>query len=354
MDVNSSKEILDSVIKGTRVHFYKPIQIAEILYKARINSELDLNNIEEYRTKSKKWRDNICGRFIGRNSSSSAEFQDAIFKEGKMTPEVLVALSLENNIKNAIVENYIYNKFFVKHGQMSTALSMCNVEEYKKFNLLEFLNSFESKAGLKRSLDKIYEIVVYSLFSAILEALELTVKLNVNPERLDILDYFKDFSENILMLTKENITSFSNAKINRVGVTNACDRGLDMWSNFGVAIQIKHLTLTEELAEDIISTVTGDRVVIVCKEAEKELIVSLLGQIGWKARIQSIITEDNLITWFDLAINGLYDELIGKKIISYMKNEIEAEFPSTDLQEKNDFYAERGYTDNILDVLWKN
>jgi type II restriction enzyme len=354
MDINSSKAILDSVIKGTRVHFYKPIQIAEILYKARINSELDLSNIEEYRTKSRNWRDNICARFIGRNSSSSAEFQDAIFKEGKLTPEVLVALSLENKEKNGIVENYIYNKFFVKHWQMASALSLCNVEEYKKFDLSEFLNSFESKAGLKRSLDKIYEIVVYSLFSAILEALELTVKLNANPERLDILDYFKDFSENVLMLTKENITSFSKAKINRVGVTNACDRGLDMWSNFGVAIQIKHLTLTEELAADIVSTVTGDRVVIVCKEAEKELIVSLLGQIGWKSRIQSIITEDNLIDWFDMAINGSYDELIGKKIIAYMKTEIEAEFPSTDLQEKIDFYTERKYSDSITDVVWKS
>ena len=36
--------------------------------------------------------------------------------------------------------------------------------------------------------------------------------------------------------------------IYRVGVTNAADRGLDMWANFGPVIQVKHLTLNEKRA----------------------------------------------------------------------------------------------------------
>ena len=40
----------------------------------------------------------------------------------------------------------------------------------------------------------------------------------------------------------------------RVGVTNASDRGMDMWANFGLAIQIKHLSLSQELAEHIVNT----------------------------------------------------------------------------------------------------
>ena len=59
------------------------------------------------------------------------------------------------------------------------------------------------------------------------------------------------------------------------GVTNAADRGLDMWANFGMAIQIKHLSLTEELAENVVSSVSSDRIVIVCKNSEEKLIVSL-------------------------------------------------------------------------------
>ncbi|MDD1608831.1 MAG: HaeII family restriction endonuclease, partial [Methylococcaceae bacterium] len=61
--------------------------------------------------------------------------------------------------------------------------------------------------------------------------------------------------------------------------------------NNGLAIQIKHLSLTEELAENIVSSVSADRIVIVCKAAEQKIIVSLLNQLGWKSKIQSIVTE---------------------------------------------------------------
>jgi hypothetical protein len=53
MNVSDAKVQLDALIKKARVHFYKPIQIAEVLYKARLNSHLNLLNLEEYRSKSK-------------------------------------------------------------------------------------------------------------------------------------------------------------------------------------------------------------------------------------------------------------------------------------------------------------
>lgn len=237
---------------------------------------------------------------------------------------------------------------------MSNALDLCDVNDYKKFSLEDFINSFESQPGLKRSLDKIYEIIVYSLFQSILDSLELKVKLEINNKKIEILKYFGDFTDMVLGLNENNLYVESIARVNRVGVTNACDRGLDMWSNFGVAVQIKHLSLTEEIAEGIVSTISGDRVVIVCKHAEKEMISSLLVQIGWKSKIQSIVTEKDLITWYELAINGKYSNIIGKKTIAYMKNEIEAEFPSTDSQEKLDFYTERKYQTKITSQPWES
>ena len=86
-----------------------------------------------------------------------------------------------------------------------------------------------------------------------------------------------------------------DAKIFRVGVTNAADRGLDMYSNFVVAIQIKHLSLDESLAENIVGNISSDKIIIVCKDAEQKIIVSLLNQIGWRSKIQSIVIEQNLI-----------------------------------------------------------
>ena len=57
---DEAKEALDSILKKSRVHLYKPIQIAEILYHDRVYGDIDLLNLEDYRNKSKKWRDDIC------------------------------------------------------------------------------------------------------------------------------------------------------------------------------------------------------------------------------------------------------------------------------------------------------
>lgn len=71
---------LNNIIKKSRVHFYKPIQVAEILYHDRTINKLDLLNLENYRNQSKRWRDEICFKFVGRISTSSAKFQDNYLK----------------------------------------------------------------------------------------------------------------------------------------------------------------------------------------------------------------------------------------------------------------------------------
>ena len=76
---NEAKEALDAVIRKSRVHLYKPIQIAEILYRDRTRQDINLLNLEDYRTKSKKWRDDVCRVLLGRVCTSSAKFQDDLF-----------------------------------------------------------------------------------------------------------------------------------------------------------------------------------------------------------------------------------------------------------------------------------
>lgn len=39
-DVETAKLQLDTVIKKARVHLYKPIQIAEILYRDRVSGDI--------------------------------------------------------------------------------------------------------------------------------------------------------------------------------------------------------------------------------------------------------------------------------------------------------------------------
>lgn len=351
MNINDAKQSLDKVIDKARVHLYKPIQVAEILHRDRTERDINLSDLTTFRTSSKKWRDVICIKFLGRTSTSSARYQDDIFNDNAVPPSVLEELGKENREKNGIVEAYIYKKFAQRISQMSTGLAYCLTHDKCNFNLNEFLALFWREPGLRRSIDKIYEIVVYSLFSALVEALEVSVEVSLNPAKSDILKEFEDFANRVIQLSSKQTRIKLKARINRVGVTNAADRGLDMWANFGLAIQIKHLSLTEELAENIVSSVSADRIVIVCKDTEQRIIVSVLNQIGWKSKIQSIVTETDLLTWYERALRGKFANSIGGNVLKKLADEIQVEFPATDNTEFAKFIKQREY-DKLVDNNW--
>ena len=351
MNSEEAKKALDKVIDKARVHLYKPIQIAEILYRDRVEQDIKLLDITTYRNQSKKWRDIICIQFLGRTSTSSARYQDDIFNENAIPPTILEVLGQENRNTNGGVEAYIYRKFLQRFSQMSTGLDYCITHDKSNFELNEFLALFWRESGLRRSIDKIYEIIVYALFSALVEALEVSIEISMNFEQIDILREFEDFAKSVIQLTPEKTTVKLKARINRVGVTNAADRGLDMWANFGLAIQIKHLSLTEELAENIVSSVSADRIVIVCKAAEQKIIVSLLNQMGWKSKIQSIVTEVDLLHWYEKALRGKFSNSLGDTVLQKLADEIQLEFPTTDKREFLQFIEKRGYT-KLVNHVW--
>ena len=353
MEILQAKQSLDKVIDKARVHLYKPIQIAEILYQDRVHADIDLADLNTYRNASKKWRDVICRKFLGRTSTSSARYQDDVFNENAIPLEVLTCLGEVNRKKKGVVEAYIYAKFLQRFSQMAIGLDYSSTHDRLTFRLDEFIAKFWNEPGLKRSIDKIYEIVVYTLFSTLIDALDVTVEIHINPQKTALLNEFEDFAKRVIQLDTINKRVTVTGKIHRVGVTNASDRGLDMWANFGLAIQIKHLSLTEELAENIVSSVTSDRIVIVCKDSEEKIIVSLLNQIGWKSKIQSIITERDLLKWYEQALRGSYSSTIGDKVLSNLIEEIKTEFPTTDHEEFSNFYKSRGY-DKMIDSDWKS
>lgn len=350
MNRESAREALDSLINKSRVHFYKPIQIAEILYRDRTIGNIDLMSIEDYRKESKHWRDVISIELLGRKCTSNSRFQDNLFDNNAIPPVVLNELGIENRRTCGAVEAYIYQRFINKHSQLSDALNYCLDADINTFDVKTFLDSFWQQPGLKRSIDKIYEIVVFSLFSTLVDALDLKIELSIAPEKVQILEEFEDFAKKVMSIDSSTLTYIQNAKVYRVGVTNAADRGLDMYSNWGPAIQIKHLSLDEDLAKDIVDSVSSDKIVIVCKDAEKNVIVSLLTQIGWKNRIQSIVTEADLVTWYEKALRGDYSDILGTTLIGSLIEEIAEEFPSID--NIPDCLRERHY-ETIIDDFWR-
>lgn len=351
MNLEEAKEALDKVIKKGRVHLYKPIQIAEILYRDRVRGDLALDRLETYRTKSRKWRDVVCTEFLGRTSSSSARYQDDLFNENAVPPEALAALGEYNSANQGVVEAYIYWKFSERFNQMTGALDYVRGARYDEFELPTFLELFWNEPGLRRSIDKVFEIIVYALFSVLVDELGIVINVRYSADQKELLLEFEDFAQRVIQIDTSKVESESLAKVYRVGVTNAADRGLDMWANFGPAIQIKHLQLTEKLAEEIVGSVTAERIVIVCKDSEKSLAESIFKQIGWGARVQSIITEGDLLEWYNKALKGKFSEVLGPKIIEVIEGEIIAEFPTSDKEDFENFFKERGYHE-LEDDIW--
>jgi type II restriction enzyme len=351
MNRSDVKQLLDSFISKQRVHWYKPIQIAEILYRQRIAPDsFDILDLESYRNQSKRWRDVVSIELLGRISTSSAKFQDNLFDNNAMPPTLLKELSDENVRTGGAIEAYIYKMFDSRRTQLAQALSYCTGATKESFDVSVFIDSFWREAGLKRSIDKVYEIVVFSLFSTLTDELGLQVKIFIDNSKVELLREFEDFTRDVMRLDFEQTSHTREARIYRVGVTNAADRGLDMYANWGPAIQIKHLTLDEQLAESVVSSIQSDRIVIVCKSAERNLIVSLLNQIGWKSKIQSIITEDNLIAWYEKALRGRFSNEIGNKLLASLAESISEEFPS--LEGGSNIITGRNY-ERTVDEFWR-
>lgn len=340
-NIEEAKTALDKVIKKGRTFLYKPIQVAEVLYHYRTTNDVDLDNIETYRNQSKHWRDAVSIELIGRKCSSSAKYQDDVFNANSIPLEYIKILAKENKRLNGAIESYIYKHFINKQIQLKRALDIANKSTKEVFDVASFINSFWNQPGLKRSIDKVYEIVVYSLFSSLVEAINLKVEVFFDADKLDIVAEFSDFANKVMCLDVSTHKATQDARVYRVGVTNAADRGLDMYSNWGPAIQIKHLALDEELAENIVTSISSDRIIIVCKKAEKGVIISLLNQLGWRSRIQSIVTETDLLVWYEKALRGKYAHVLGDKLLESIRNELALEFPA--IGEIPDILKERHY-----------
>ncbi|MCX5783135.1 MAG: HaeII family restriction endonuclease [Elusimicrobia bacterium] len=345
------KDALDRIIKKSRVHFYKPIQIAEILHKNRTGHDLDLWDVESYRNISKKWRDIISERLVGRKSSSSQKYQDNIFEGNAMPPKILKLLGDINKKGAGFIEAYIYECLKLR------LTSVYEVEEYIKnstadsFSFKEFVSLFQKTPGLKRSIDKMYEISVYALFSAIVQALQVQIAIEIKNKDKAILKDFESFISMVLGIDVKDAKLTIPAAIYRAGTTNAADKGLDMWANFGVAIQVKHLALTSVLAEDISEYIPTDRIIIVCKDAEGKLIETLLKQVGLRDKIQGIVTISDLSKWYSLCLSLKYRDKLGKNLLKNIEREFKAEFPS--IEKISPFLRERGYNKVAFPKDWQ-
>lgn len=344
-----AKAALDSLINKSRIHLYKPIQIAEILFYDRHNpQQIKLNQIATYRTISKHWRDKITLRLVGNISTSNSRYQDDLFNDHAIPPSALEILGRINRTHNGIVENYIYHRFKQRQSDVVEAFRYVQTANVNTFNLEAFLALFESRAGLRRSIDKAFEIVTYALFSSIIDFLDVWITVKINNHDSRIMSDFGDFISILFgQIELDEIIQFK-AQLFRNGVTNAADRGLDIWANFGPAVQVKHISLNQDVAERISANVRAENIIVVCKTADEIIIRTIVNQLGW--RIRGIVTQSDLGHWYNLCLNQ-YADTIGQQLLTFILFEFRQEFSYID--ELDTFLQERNYHENQLAGEWE-
>lgn len=349
--LEQAKIKLDLIIGKSRVDLYKPIHIAEVLYRSRTVGDFDVAKLETFQNPSLRWRNEVTQKLAGKISTSSARYQHDVWSETAMPIEFLIVLDAENKTTNGAIEKYIYARYGERQGTVSSVISIIKDAMPEKFKLENLLELFIKESGIRRSIDKAYEIVVYSLFETIISTLEAKVKISVAENSKSILQEFSELAKVLLGVDENNLSWQQDAHIFRVGVTNAADRGLDMWANFGVAVQVKHLTLNEKLANSIANQVESDSLVIVCKDAEVKVIETVLKQIGYGARVRGIVKESDLIKWYEKCLRGKFSSKLAKPLLKRLLNGFEAEFPfSTTLAE---FLEARAYNNLEISEFWK-
>jgi len=341
---------IDIELAKERLDLYKPIQIAEVLRQARIN-DLDIEKQEAYQNPSLRWRNEVTQRLAGKSSSSSARYQHDVWNVTAMPADYLAALDEENKATDGAVERYIYLRYSERQNTVSGLIAAVEAALPATFELRALLDLFVTIPGIRRSIDKAYEIVTYALFETVVTSLGSRVRVSVPAEGHALLEEFAPLARVLLGLEPGRTEWEQAAHIYRVGVTNAADRGLDMWANFGPAIQVKHLNLNSDAVSSIVDQVETDQIVIVCRDADAEVIKTVLGQIGWGRRVRGIVRESDLISWYEKCLRGRFANKLARPLLEHLSNGFKAEFPQSGAI--TDFLKERGYLSNPPPERWR-
>lgn len=349
--IADAKERLDKLIKKSKEILHKPIGVAEVLFRSRTEG-LALGDREAYRRRSDRWSKTVVRGIRGFASTSNSRYWDQLFDNERLPPGAMVALGKANEADPdmPVVETYIYAHLEHRLQGIKEIIEWICERKPTKFNLRELIKKFFDDQRLKNSIDKLYEVLVHALFEVVARRIDATVCMKVDHDNA-ILKKFDDMALEVLGVNSGSPSIEYPARLFRVGRANASDGGLDMWANFGPAVQVKHLSLTKaEAFQDICDRISADRIVIVCKDAATKAVQEVLEHEDLKDRVQGVITESMLCEWWDRACSLSEDRTMGPEILQELVAAIAEEFS---VAGTDDFIASRGYRLDELPDDWR-
>jgi len=345
-----AKQRLDTLIARAHDQFLMPITIAEVLRKIN-EGAAGLDDIGHIKKKSTAWCGAVKQRLFRRYLSQNASYKDKLYS-GHMPVSAIEALSSENRRTSGIVEAYVYARLRQTVDALGDIRETLVRAAINEFSLAGFLTAFDSNPKLKRNVAQAYEIVVHALFNTIATRVRAQVTVSISTDDAAIIADFQDFCQLLLDVDAAKPTVTVQARLYRVGGANSRDGGVDLWANFGPAIQVKHIALNVQNAPPIVDSVSAEQVVIVCKDADKNAIQAVLAQGGFGGRVRGIITKSDLTRWYGLALSPRHFVEMAGPLFKALLAEFDDEFALADPTEIDLFAKERGYDKLRLEGTW--
>ena len=198
------------------------------------------------------------------------------------------------------------------------------------FNLLVFLDYCRKDDRLNKNIDKIYEIVVCAFFETLLEYLNTQVRAKLDLETKKLL---KDFGliQNFFLSLDKNTFQFAPIEYFHLSKTSRKNEVPKEIPNFETTLKFKYITLDKHTVPANTSNLTNEKMIIVCKDAEKDTIKNLTIQFGIMERIRGIIPENTLVEWYHKCIGRKYINSMGKTLMETLNKKFKKEFPLTPL-----------------------
>ena len=344
-----AKEMLDEVIRKAKSDVYKPIQVAETLRKMSEDGTINPHDLRTYSNPSKKWRDQVTKRLMGKVSTSNSRYQDDVWNA--IGAPILEVLKEQNVTTGGAVERYIYLGYEERQSMIAAMASSIQMAAKDTLDVAKLFELFRKKSGVRKSADKAFEVFAYALFKAVVESVELKVEVSISTGKERLVEQFGDLVEILTGLKPRERTRQFDANLFRGGLTNSADSGIDMWANFGPSVQVKHVSLRTPAVEKISRESDSDQIVIVCSSTDRKTIEAVVSRIGALSKVRGIVTEDDLVRHYETALRGEFSGLVGERLLDLLKQGFREAFPQT--TELTGFLAERNYAMIVPPELWR-
>jgi hypothetical protein len=342
MNVSTARERIDKLIKQGKSQFLKPVMIAEILRLHRLG-ELDLAEVRQFKGRGFASMREVASTLFKRHIDLNWEYVGGVFTDDKFSPATLQALAAINT--RGQIESYIYFRLEARWQAFRAFLSRWLGTDFRKFDIHEFIRHYESMEGLGNARGKLYEVVIYALFTSIVQAVDAKVQFILNPAKLDLLDSLAGFASTFFDLKPRTHKSEHPARIFRAGRTHASDSGIDMWANFGPVIQVKHQTnktFEPKHARKIIGSVRCDRLVIICRHKHRKKVAEFAELLQAESYVR-ILDEEQIVAWYDVIFAKENLPTIGQSVHAALIKELRDEFPIPPASGSLEFRTSRGY-----------